>query len=228
MAQVPVVRTPFTHREFARALIIAWKRIVGTFPTKEASGIIYAHYRLETGDGGYCWNFNIGNQKCTEAMASAGTPYMMLANTWEIIGGKKLVFQPPSPVTWFRAFPSLDEGMTAHLSLLRNKRYASSWQSVEDGDPHEFAVALKKAGYYTGLLSQYSALMADGHRRWMASPAFDDAMADVLATLESPTLPGLDDPTLDDDQPVVRPPIDFPVRLYPDGPGNDDEPPDAA
>jgi len=237
MANVPVVRTPFSRREFARALIMAWKHVVGHFPTKKAAGIIFAHYRLETGDGGYCWNFNIGNCKCTRDMANAGVPYMMLADTWEIIGGKKVLFQPPHQMTWFRAFESLSEGMTAHLNLLRNERYESCWASVENGEPHEFAVKLKEKGYYTGFLSAYSALMETGHSIWMKDPAFDDAMLDVLAKLDADTERDLsklggedldDDGTVIVDVPIIHPAIDFEPRKYDDGPGDDEPPPDAA
>lgn len=234
MAQVPVVRTPFSRRSFARALILAWRRIIGATPTKEAAGVIFAHYRFETGDGGYCWNYNIGNCKCTQTMARAGVPYMMLADTWEIVGGKKVLFQPPHPATWFRAFESLDEGMTEHFKLLRNERYASCWPSVEAGDPVAFAYDLKKNGYYTGSEAQYAVGLRAGHGIWMKDPAFDDALADVEAIHDADTQPSLPIPNEPTPFPIVHPrvPLDRPgldEDELPTVTANDDgDPPDAA
>lgn len=227
MAPVPVVRTSFGPKQFAAALIRAWKTVVGKYPTKESAGIIWAQYTLETGGGGYCWNNNIGNLKCTAAQASAGVPYMMLAGTWEIIDGRKVVFQPPHPATWFRAFASLEEGMSAHLDLLKNKRYATCWPAVESGEPRLFAAALKQRGYYTASVDDYARLMQTHWHKWMRMDAFDDAMKELLDVLAADTereLPSSDDGTVIVDVPIIHPRVPL-GRPALDG---DDEPPDDA
>jgi hypothetical protein len=230
MADVPVVRTTYSMKDFAKACILAWKRVVGVFPKKEAAGIIWAQHALETGNGGFCWNNNIGNLKCTKEQAAAGVPYMMLAGTWEMIDGKKVVFQPPHPSTWFRAFASLDEGMSAHLDLLKNKRYATAWPSVESGEPAAFAAALRARGYYTASVEDYTRLMKVGFAQWMQRTAFEDAQADVLEALEADTNPELPATEPEPFQkvrgpiPFARPELDADLPLA----MPDDEPPDAA
>ena len=224
MAAVPVVRTTYSMKDFAKACILAWKRLTGTFPRKEAAGIIWAQHALETGAGGFCWNNNIGNLKCTQAQANAGVPYMMLAGTWEIIDGRKIVFQPPHPATWFRAFGSLDEGMAAHLDLLKNRRYATCWPAVESGEPRAFAVALKQRGYYTASVDDYAKLMQSGWHRWMQHPAFENAQAEVLEMLEAETNPALPVVPAVPEPLIVHPP----VPLGRPGLDDDDEPPPAA
>jgi hypothetical protein len=220
---VPVVRTTYSMKDFAKACILAWKRLTGLFPKKEVVGIIWAQHALETGNGGFCWNHNIGNLKCTETQASAGVPYMMLAGTWEMINGHKVIFQPPHPATWFRAFASLDEGMTAHLDLLKNRRYATCWPAVESGEPAAFAAALRARGYYTASVEDYTRLMKVGHLRWMREHAFEDAQAEVLEMLEAETNPQL--PSAVEPEPMIVHP---PVPLGRPGLDDDDEPPDAA
>jgi hypothetical protein len=217
MASVPVVRTTYSMKDFAKACILAWKRLCGVFPKKEAAGIIWAQHALETGSGGFCWNNNIGNLKCTEAQASSGVPYMMLAGTWEMIHGHKVVFQPPHPATWFRAFASLDEGMTAHLDLLKNRRYATCWPAVESGEPAAFAEALKQRGYYTASVLDYTKLMKVGFAKWMQSQAFEDAQADVLEMLEAETNPAL--PAASEPEPMIvhpRVPLGLPGEDFED------------
>jgi hypothetical protein len=156
-------RTPITRDEFAAAI-----RTAGAGLSKEAAGVIWGQWCLETGRGKACWNFNIANVKVTGRQVAEGVDYVMLPNTWEIIGGKKVVFQPPHPQTWFRAFESLDDAMVHHLLFLQ-MHYGSAWEFVEAGDPRQFAYALKRRGYFTGDVEQYASGVAWFHREWMAA-----------------------------------------------------------
>ena len=158
----PVVRTKFSIHEYAAAV-----RKADPTLTREQAGILWAQYALETGRGNACWNNNIGNVKVTPSQVAAGVPYFMLPNTWEIIGGKKEVFQPPHPQTWFRHFESLAEAMAHHIVFLRDKRYKPAWPSVLSGDPAEFARALKKESYYTAPEADYAKIMKSMHAEWM-------------------------------------------------------------
>lgn len=144
---VETTRTRFTMEQFLTAVISAWKNLFHHTPTKEQVGILWAQYALETGGGGYCWNFNIGNIK--KIRNDKHSKYMMLAGTWEIINGKRVVFQPPSEVTWFRAYDTLQEGVTDYIRFLSSGRYKVAFQAALSGSPEEFAHRLKVAGYYT-------------------------------------------------------------------------------
>jgi hypothetical protein len=224
MARAPVIRTVASTKDYARAAIVAWRFIYrGGLPTKEQIGVLYAQWIAET-SGVHFWNWNIGNVKVTQAQIDAGVPWIDLAGTWEVIDGKDVVLPGGDPGRRFRAFASLDAAMAEHMALLKDRRFKSSWPFVEAGDPHGFAHALKagpdgKQGtwddYFTGSVAQYAANMVAAHKRWMSSSAFDDALAEVIASSERETEPEirvndfaivhprvpLDSPSLDEDDP---------------------------
>ena len=128
---------------------------------------------------------------------------MMLANTWEIVNGKKVIFQPPHPATWFRSFHTLGDGVAHHLDFLRNKRYKQSWSAVEAGDPAGFAHLLKVAGYYTASEADYIKLMKYYFNKFMKETTFEDAVANLVP--EEPTLPT--DPNVNIEVPSDRKPL---------------------
>lgn len=194
---VPLTRTTFTRAEFARALLRAWRVLWSLYPTKAAAGVVWAQYALETGRGAACWNANLGNVKVTEDQARAGVPYTMLPNTWEIIGGKRVVFQPPHPATWFRAFETLDEGMLHHLRFLAETRYRPAWGLVEAGDPDGFARRLRALGYYTAPADDYARGLRGLHAEWMRADDYDAELGALLRAADAPTKPDL--PVLEDD-----------------------------
>lgn len=223
MVPTPVIRTPITMRDFARAMILTL-RVQGITPTKAACGVMWSQYAIETGAGGFCWNHNLFNHKCTQAMADRGVPYMMLANTWEIIDGKRVSFQPPHPATWFRAYASFEAAMSDHVTSITKGRYASSWPAVLAGDVREYAAQLRAHGYYTAPLEAYQAGLERPFSSWMATTAYEVALEAIEDAAEEETDPEirLD---LHDSEP---PPPNFAIvtRLpYSDDP---DEPPSAA
>jgi hypothetical protein len=190
MMPMPVIRTPISMKDFAKALIRTL-RSGGVEPTKEAAGVFWAQYALETGAGGFCWNHNLFNHKVTQAMVNSGVPYMQLANTWEIIDGKRVTFQPPHPATWFRAFASFEASMSHHITAIKTGRYASSWPAVLAGDPELYAAKIREKGYYTAPLADYVRLIRAKFNAWMAAPAFDDAMAELDEASEATTDPAI-------------------------------------
>lgn len=173
---VELRRTNVEMKPYARALARAWRAALGSWPTKEQAGVLWAQYGIETGAGPWCWNFNIGNVK---HVTGDGHDYVMLHDVFEMIGGERVVFQPPHPATWFRAFPSLDESMAEHFAFLRGKRYRVAWPAVEAGDCGLFARLLHDAGYFTTSATSYALGMGVHFARWMALPAFDDALAQL-------------------------------------------------
>lgn len=177
MNVLPAVRTTFGTDAFAAAIRAAEPSI-----TRTAAGIIWAQWALETGRGDSCWNNNIGNVKCTPAQAAAGVPLMMLRGTWEIIAGRRVVFEPPHEQTWFRSFASLADGMRHHVAFLRDRRYRPAWPAVLAGDPTAFAAELKRLGYYTDPLEAYAGGMRHLHAEWMREA---DWPLDVEPTAEN-------------------------------------------
>ncbi len=140
---VPFVRTSIDQKTYARALVAAWRALLGSDPTKGQAGVLWAQYGIETGAGPFCWNWNIGNVK---HVTGDGHEWMMLPNTWEMERGKRVVYQPPHPATWFRSFPDLDTAMVEHFAFLHGKRYAPAWEGVELEDCGLFARLLKQGG----------------------------------------------------------------------------------
>lgn len=162
MSLHPTTRTTFSTQDYAEAV-----RIADPSLTREQAGVLWAQYALETGRGKACWNANIGNVKATPAQVAAGVDYFMLPNTWEILHGRRVVFQPPDPQTWFRHFTTLGEAMAHHIVFLRDRRYKPAWPAVLSGDPETFARELKRLGYYTASADVYATAMAFFHAEWM-------------------------------------------------------------
>lgn len=199
---MPVVKTPIAMRDFALAMIRVL-RANGITPSKEACGVFWAQYALETGAGGYCWNHNLFNHKCTAGMANAGVPYVMLANVWEVENGKRVTYQPPHPATWFRAFASFEAAMSHHIEVIQKGRYATSWPAVLAGDPELYAKKIRERGYYTAPLADYVKLMRAKFDPWMKSDAYDKALAEVAEASEADTQPELDVYRSEGPQPIV-------------------------
>lgn len=198
--QVTQQRTVLTPRQIAQAFIRAWLTLgYGEPPSQESCGVLYAQWMVETG-GRACWNFNIGDVKVSQGQIDAGFPWIDLPGTWEMIHGHKVVLPDGDPGRRFRAYSSLDEAMSDHLALLKNKQFHSSWPFVESGDPVGFTHAIKagpdgKEGtwddYFTAPVEVYVAGMEAHFAIWMKSPAYDDAIAALTNEDEIPTMPSL-------------------------------------
>ncbi len=203
---VPTVRTKYTLTELIRGLVEGWYKKFGVIPKKESIGVLYAQNALETGGTVAMWNNNIGNVKFVANKnpdLDTGKEYMMLANVWEMINGQKVIFQPPHPATWFRAFPTLGDGVAHHLDFLRNYRYKKSWVAVENGNPAEFAHLLKVAGYYTASEADYVKLMNVYFNKFMKDKTFEAVAAELVKPAPEPE--PVPEPT---PVPVEPPPVD--------------------
>jgi hypothetical protein len=178
---VPTVRTTYTQAQMIEGFIRGWIKQFGEIPSKTSVGVLYAQDALETGSTTSMWNNNIGNVKYKPTAGDEGWTYMMLANVWEIINGSKVYFQPPNPATWFRAFPSLADGVAFHLDFLRNHRYKNAWSAVESGNPAAFAHLLKIAGYYTAPEADYVKLMNYYFNKYMNDYTYEQVVAKMVA-----------------------------------------------
>lgn len=221
--QVDRIQTLTTPKLFASAFIRAWRFLEGGLPTKVQCGVLYAQWMVET-SGKACWNWNIGNKKVTQGMIDAGVPWFDLPGTWEKINGKIVKLPEGDPGRRFRAYASLDAGMSEHLEALK-KKWERCWPFVRGGDTNGFAHALKagKDGiegtwddYFTADAADYARIMGQAFNAWLRMTAFDEAMAEVLKTAEAETQPELENPPSSepgpaspkrvvDAQPVVRP-----------------------
>jgi hypothetical protein len=212
-SQVPVRRTVVTLRDYVRAVMKAWPAVDQGPCTKGACAVLWAQYMIETG-GAACWNFNVGNVK---HVRGDSFDYHCLSGVWEGVteptaaalvasgqatrdpsgdharavgpGKVSVLFQPPHPATWFRAFPSLDVAMQEHLKLLAH-RFAPAWPWVIAGDYRAFATALRARGYFTASADAYANGMRRAYEDAMSSSAWNDT-ADALAQDAVPTMPEL-------------------------------------
>ncbi len=203
MSQVPIQRTPISMSEFANGMLRAWRSEFGELPKKQAVGVLWAQYMIETG-GSASWCWNIGNVKVTQAQVDAGVDWFDLPGTWEIVNGVRTTLVAGDPGRRFRAYKSLADAMTEHLRFLRNKRYRVAWPAVEAGDVMDFARKLKAGGYFTASAEDYGKGMMWHYRSWTSSTTYENARDALEMLHEAPTQPSLpddDDPT----QPVLVP-----------------------
>jgi hypothetical protein len=205
---IPVKRTAVTMPDYVRAVVRGWPRVGGGIPEEKSIAVLWAQYMIETG-GRSCWNFNMGNVKHVKG---DGHDYQMLAGVWEgvtqaaaqqlIAGGQatldsnadhikavgpnrvSVVFQPPHPATWFRAFKTLDDGMAEHLQFLA-KRFSKAWPAVLEGDYLGFANLLKAMGYFTASAQAYAAGMKAPYNALIASTTYEELVATPTDPIET-------------------------------------------
>lgn len=187
---VPTTKTSYTVPQMIEGFIRGWFNQFKQIPKKESIGVIWAQNAIETGSTTAMWNNNIGNVKYAPSKNpddDSNIKYMMLNNVWEILGGKKVIFQPPDPATWFRAFDTLEEGVGFHLDFLKNKRYKSSWAAVEAGNPEQFAHLLKVAKYYTASEADYANGMKFHFNKFMKDNTFELVAEQLNQELSKPS-----------------------------------------
>lgn len=207
---IETTQTIYSQSELCRAVIEAWNNLYQSIPSKAAVGIILSQHSIETG-AKYFWNNNWGNLKVGNDDPNQTVDYMMLKNVWEIENGVKKIYQPPARQTWFRSFPTLIDGVTFHLNLLKNGRYKSSWPAIEAGDVALFAHDLKVNGYYTAPESDYVAGMNRFFHPYMASQDYDQALSESGLVVAPPLQPWVSTP--DDPTPPGISPLDPPAQI---------------
>jgi flagellar protein FlgJ len=185
---VPTTKTSYTTPQMIEGFIRGWFNEFGELPKKQSVGVIWSQNAIETGSTTAMWNNNIGNVKYSPSKNpndDNNIKYMMLNNVWEIINGKKIIFQPPDPATWFRSFDSLEEGVGFHLNFLKNKRYKNSWAAVEAGDPEQFAHLLKIAKYYTASEADYAKGMRYHFNKFIKDQTFESVIDAIQKELNA-------------------------------------------
>src|ERR1700690_207020 len=152
---VTTVKTTPTIPNFIKSVIVSYNKMYNTVPSKEAVGILFSQWSIETGQGKNCYNWNLGNVKYVQA--NGDVPYMALSGVWEIVNGIRIEIPITNPGAWFRSFEVLDEGMEFYLGFIKNGRYASAWPCMQAGDVAGYAHQLRLHGYYTASEASYVA-----------------------------------------------------------------------
>jgi hypothetical protein len=183
--EVPVKTTTPKPVEVVSALHEAWPAL-----TYEGARTLAAQFMAETGNGRYCFDWNLGNVK-----SGPNEPHMYLRNVWEVMSPERakaeverakglahvattdeiksrgwscpagqavVVFQPPDPQCRFRAYASFAEGARKWLDYHQAiaRNDPTFLASVNRGDTAAVAHALKRAHCYTAAEADYARLMA--------------------------------------------------------------------
>lgn len=179
---VPAVKTTYNGQQVIQAFVRAWFKAFSEIPKKESIGVLYSQNCLETGGTVSMWNNNVGNVKFVPSKNQDDDnekEYMMLTNVWEIIKGEKKYYNPPDPATWFRSFPTLEDGITEHLDFLKNHKYKSAWTAVESGNPAAFAHLLKLGYYYTAPEADYVKGMNYFFNKYMQDQTYERTVKEL-------------------------------------------------
>jgi len=171
-------KTEVTSQDMAEALHRAWCKYFGGPPERKSVLVLLSQWAFETAAGKSMHNFNVGNAKarpdgsydfqyyaCHERLPiTRAKKYQSDSPTTAKItrdngdGTAIIWFYPRHPVSCFRAFKTLDDGVFDHLMLLvRHDKFQQAWPAVAAGAPEEFCKLLRKAGYYTGDQAVYTA-----------------------------------------------------------------------
>jgi len=181
-SEVVTRRTTPTAREVVSMLLQSWSDLA-----EKGARTLTAQFMAETGEGKYCFNWNLGNVK-----AGANESHMYLRNVWECdtqsgalthvqqsgglahiatadeirkngwkCPGAVVVYEPPHAQCRFRAYSSLTDGAQrwlGHHQKIANKN-PQFLSALNNGDVPAVAKALKQAGYYTAAESDYARAM---------------------------------------------------------------------
>lgn len=180
----PANKISFTLQDFIRELCITWKKVYSKDITENQAKLIFSKYCHETAGGKACWNNNIGNIKFRYDSQGKADGYFMLPGTWEIVGGKKIIYNPPHPATWFRHYNNLGNGILDYLDILNKPRYKKAFDQLIAGNLEQYAIELHNGGYYTDDPKNY----INGLKRWQATFPSDyfKKVIENLNTIEKP------------------------------------------
>lgn len=181
--------TPFSVDELDRVITAGLATIIGKVPTLETRAVALAKVRLESGNGRFAWNFNIGNVKCPDTQAGNFTCITLN----EVLGKRGLVWFAPEgelsgdpkkggrlveparavpdghPQTRMRSLAGPTDGGYFYVDFIFSKpRYAKAGQALLAGNPEAYSRELAAAGYYTAPVEQYTATVMALYRESLA------------------------------------------------------------
>lgn len=170
--QVPKTNTPVSDSEMAQAIVTVWTRMFGATPSRDQVNLIMAQNAIETGPNRQSMhNYNVGNI----IVGTSDNDYF-LGGDWMYTDKsettKKTITQH------FRAYPTLEAGVTDYLKLLSSsKRYATAWKHIMDFNVREYSKALHDAGYYGAKEEVYTKGLLGQMGRFNKSNSYELAMS---------------------------------------------------
>lgn len=143
MTQVPIKRTPIDPATAEHLLRAAYEQHAGKPAPDGQLRLLLALWDLETDAGRSMFHYNFGN-----IVLYPGPPHFYVADD-------------SGNTRRFAAYGTPESGASDFVRLLLRK---AVWrQGLESGHPREFAVQLKRGGYYEAPLSRYVPALI---RRW--------------------------------------------------------------
>ena len=184
LVKVETKQTTYTEFDFVKATIEAWQEMYKETPKKETVYILLAQTAHETAFGKACWNWNLFNVKAKDVVGST-IEYVALNGVWEIVNGKKVILTPENPGSWFRAFPSLKEGIKHHFKFLNNSRYSSAFAACKAGNLEDFCNKLHDAGYYTDSVKNYFGGTSRYYKQFFNSGSYEKILSQHQNDIEN-------------------------------------------
>lgn len=142
MSELADRKTPLTADEAAKAIAAGYRAVVGSTPSQKILALLIGQWALETGNGQSIHNFNFGNVKFS---SSRDTDWQFF-RCWELVGGEKVYYDPPSNVCKFAAYRTPEDGARAFIETL--KRRPHWWAGLQTGTPEGFVKGLTTAPAY--------------------------------------------------------------------------------
>ncbi len=170
-------RTPMSQGAIRSALAGAYRSLHGQPMPKGMLDILSAHVAHETARGERMFNFNFGGIKGTGPSGLTAR-----YRTTEVLDGES-----KKVVDGFRAYRSAAEGAMDYLKLLEG-RYSGAVDEAARGDVAGFAAALKRSGYYTADVGDYTRAM-QAHVHEQQAPRSTAASHPVAAIRAPSALP---------------------------------------
>jgi hypothetical protein len=165
---VPAKRTEISKEQLTSSLKSIWPTVFKEYEmTDKGLDIITAHINLETGNTKSMFNYNFGNVKATPEWSQNHKWTSYAAG--ETLNGKTYKFTSKHPMAFFRAFDTLEEGISYYLQTI-GSRYKDALESAIEGDVKGFSNKLHEKGYYTADPKQYTS----GMKRILGEPEDED------------------------------------------------------
>jgi hypothetical protein len=140
--ELPATSTPMDAARMADALAAGYKVITGKGPTPQILGLMLGQVALETGNFGHgVHQYNFGNKKY-----SSGDPHWQFFRCSEIVNGKEVFYDPPSPVCKFAAYDNPAQAGAAYVHTLKSRQHW--WDGLQTGTPEGFIAGLTTAPKY--------------------------------------------------------------------------------
>ena len=180
MYKLKAERTPFRSRDLMVEFALMYKE---RFPknrlSDEALALVCAKIDLETGNGHYCYNWNLGNIKahdgydgfvcyyeCGESNLTPDQVKQALALSKPrtddpskpdcvVVGPGEIKLWGEHPWARFRAYGELAGGVRSYWQFLEAGRYRSTIPFLLSGNVYGWVAELKRKGYFTASFERY-------------------------------------------------------------------------